>query len=94
MNWDIMECMVVYRLWSHCRCSLSSNCADDSLMGTSREGLRQVYDGRYKFLFVLNFGGNNIKKRGERSAGYGFTIGRETNPPQATALIITLVLMK
>jgi hypothetical protein len=25
---------------------------------TSREGLRQVYDGMYKFLLVTNFGGH------------------------------------
>jgi hypothetical protein len=27
------------------------------LIRTSQEGLRQVYDGMYKFLLVTNFGG-------------------------------------
>jgi hypothetical protein len=42
--------------------------------------------GMYKFLLVTNFGGHQIEKRGEHSAGYRFTIDRETNPLQATLI--------
>ena len=42
---------------------------------TSREGLRQVYDGRSSIQIIGNdYWGPLNQKRGERSAGYGFTI--------------------
>ena len=50
---------------------------------------RSMMVGTIQIISIGNeYWGPLNQKRGERSAGYGFTIDRETNPPQATELII------
>ena len=69
------------------------------LFVTSREGLRQVYDGRSSIqIFLIGtdyWGPLNQKKRGTlRGLRIYHSIDNETNPPQATTeMIISFTVM-